>query len=169
VSPAKDGPRDWDRELADIDRLIAAGGGSAPVPAAPAKGKGGVPAAGGGGGPAGPAADRRALLGTWFWFLLATLLGVGLTQWPWPYACGMRLYGYLGAVGLFGVASLASLVLSWRTRSAVVHWLSLGLLGWAAFLGAREVLPRIGYARRVATWECPVAAVAPSRAPARPR
>jgi hypothetical protein len=132
------------------------------------KAKGGVPAAPAAGSRSvGPAADRRALLGTWFWFALAALLGVGLLQWPWPHACGMRLYGYLGAIGLFGVASLASFVRSWRTRSAVVHWLSLGLLGWGVFLGAREILPRIGYAKDVRTWECPV--TPPSAAPTAPQ
>lgn len=159
MSPAKDGPRDWDKELADIDKLIASGGGApAPVPAKAGGRPSAAPVPPGGRGSGGPAVGRHELIGTWLWFLLAVLLGAGLMQWPWPYACGMRLYGYLGAVGLFGVASLASLVRSWRTRSAVVHWLSIGLLGWAAFLGAREVLPRIGYAKQVRTWECPVPA-----------
>jgi len=163
VNPAKDGPRDWEKELADIDRLIASGGGSAPAPV-PAKAGARAPSApAGGGGPVAPAAGRRALLGTWVWFLLAVLLGVGLMQWPYHRECGLHLYGYLGTIGLFGIASLASTVRSWRTRSAVVHWLSIGLLFWSAFLGAREILPRIGYAKRAATWECPVPG--PSQAP----
>jgi hypothetical protein len=157
VSPAKDGPRDWDRELADIDKLIASGAGSvpAPVPAAP-KGRGSAPVApGGGAGMAPAAAGRRERLVTWLWFLLAVLLGAGLSQWPYPKACGLRLYAYLGSVGAFGLASLWSTVWSWRTRKAAVHFLSIGLLFWGAFLALREILPRVGYAKQSAPWECP--------------
>jgi len=167
VSPAKDGPRDWDKELADIDKLIASGASApAPVPAK-AGSRPAAPVAPAGGGGGAPAVGRRALLGTWIWFSLSVLLGAGLLQWPYHRECGLHLYGYLGAIGLFGVASLASAARSWRTRSALVHWLSIGLLFGAAFLGAREVLPRIGYAKRVATWECPVPG--PATTPSQPR
>jgi hypothetical protein len=102
-----------------------------------------------------PMPGRRQTAATWLWFLLALLLGTGLT-WFWPYAraCGNGLYAYLGAIGVFGIASLWSTVWSWRTRAAVVHFLSIALLGWAAFLGTREVLPRTGYAKQELTWRC---------------
>ena len=90
------------------------------------------------------------------WFLLATLLGVGLTfLWPYARSCGTGLYGYLGSVGAFTLASTWSIIWSWRTRRAGVHFLSIVLLGWSVFLGLREVLPRIGYAKHAATWQCP--------------
>lgn len=157
MSAAKDGPRDWDKELADIDKLI---GGDPP----PSGGKLPVRAAGGGQQAPGTVAPgprplapvgRRQTAATWIWFLLALLLGVGLT-WFWPYAktCGNGLYAYLGSIGAFGIASLWSTVWSWRTRAAAVHFLSIALLGWAAFLGAREVLPRTGYAKQELTWRC---------------
>jgi len=155
VSPAKDGPRDWDKELADIDKLIASGAGSAPAPVpAPATGRGSAPAAPGGASGAAPP-GRRALLVTWLWFLLAVLLGAGLTQWPYAKDCGLHLYAYLGSVGAFGFASLWSTAWSWRTRKATVHFLSIGLLFWGTFLAAREILPRIGYAKQSAPWQCP--------------
>jgi hypothetical protein len=155
VSPPKDGPRNWDKELADIDKLIASGAGSAPAPV-PAKGRGSAPAAPAGGGAALAPGGRRALLATWLWFLLAVLLGAGLTQWPYAKDCGLPFYGYLGSVGAFGLASLWSTVWSWRTRSAAVHFLSIGLLFWGTFLAGREILPRIGYAKHSAPWQCPV-------------
>jgi hypothetical protein len=157
VTP-KDGPRDWEKELADIDKLIAAS------PAAPAQ----VPAKAGArpSAAAAPSAGRkeagagfsgrRESIASVVWFLLATLLGVGLTfLWPYARACGAGLYGYLGSTVAFVLASMWSTIWSWRTRRAAVHFLSIVLLSWSAFLGAREVLPRIGYARKVATWECP--------------
>jgi hypothetical protein len=167
VSAGKDGPRDWDKELAEIDKLIASGAADAPPLNAPAKQ---APAGRVTGPPApaaraaAPASDRRARILTWLWFLLAVLLGAGLTQWPYARVCGLPLYGYLGAVGMFGLASIWSTVWSWRTRSAVVHFLSIGLLGWCTFLGAREILPRTGYARRSAAWACPQVAPPPAQA-----
>ena len=150
----KDGPRDWDKELADIDKLLAAG----PAPAQlPAKGKAAPKAPAGEKREAGVGfSGRRESIASVIWFLLATLLGVGLTfLWPYARSCGTGLYGYLGSIGAFGLASTWSIIWSWRTRRAAVHFLSVALLGWSTFLGAREILPRIGYAKKVATWECP--------------
>jgi hypothetical protein len=172
----KEGPRDWDKELAEIDMLMA----SVPAPAPPAA----APTAGGQAvrrseTPAGPsvrpsvgpsAVGRRALLLTWMWFLLAGIFGAALQWWwPWSRVCGLPLYGYLGAIGLFFVASSWSVVQSWRTRSTVPHFLSIPLLFWAAALGATEVLPRIGYARQTGVvWRCPATPVAPPSAPTIP-
>ncbi len=167
MSPAKDGPRDWDKELAEVDKLIAgldAGKGAA-GPAAPAR--------------QGPGASeklahdrageaRRMTVKTWLLFSLAVLLGGALT-WLWPYGrgCGTVLYAFLASTAMFGFMSIWSGIQSWRTRSAVVHSLSVALLFWASFLGAREVLPRVGYAKQAASWRCPArAASPPSPAPA---
>src|SRR5262249_40238461 len=109
-----------------------------------------------------PISERRALLVTWVMFLATTGLGIGLWQWPYARSCGLPLYGYLGAVGTFGIAALWTTFWSWRTRSGLVHFLSIGLMGWAAVLGAREVLPRIGYAKRAATWQCTTPAPTPN-------
>jgi hypothetical protein len=157
MSPPQEGPRDWDKELAQIDKLIAAGGGDIPESRMPAARRAeGAPAGrrAPDAGVASGVSPRRALMVTWVMFLLTTLLGVGLWRWPYAHSCGLGLYGYLGAVGTFGVASLWSTFWSWRTRSGLVHFLSIGLMGWAAVLGAREVLPRIGYAKHPATWQC---------------
>lgn len=156
MSADKGGPRDWDKELADIDKLIAAGPApaQAQVPTAPGKRQTAAPQPAGGGR---PASGRRETWTTWLLFVLAALLGAGLTfLWPYRQDCGMPLYGYLGSIAAFGVASLWSMVWSWRTRAAAVHFLSIGLLFWSAGLAAREVLPRIGYAKTAATWECRV-------------
>jgi len=160
VSP-KDGPRDWDKELADIDKLIASGPSPAPAQV-PAKG-GARPSAAPAAAPRAASGGRRERIASAVWFLLAALMGVGLTfLWPYERTCGLGLYGYVGSIGLFGLASMWSTIWSWRTRSAAVHFLSIALLGWSAFLGAREILPRVGYAKQGANWECGVRRVAPA-------
>jgi hypothetical protein len=68
-------------------------------------------------------------------------------------------------VGGVIAASLWSLVSSWRTRSEFAHFLSIGLLFWGAVLAAREVLPRVGYARETSAWLCPAAPTAPAPPP----
>ena len=153
MSPGKEGPRDWDRELAEIDKLIAAGGAAAPAAPVAAKGKGGgapAPAPR----PGGPPPQRRARIFTWTRLVLALTLGVAMTQWPYTHGCGVPLFAYLAAVAGVIVASIWSTVSSWRTRSSFAHFLSIGLLFWGASLAAREVLPRVGYAKEASTWLC---------------
>ena len=153
MSPAKDGPRDWDKELAQIDKLIAQGPAQAPAPVPAQRGRESAP-------PAAPAAGAGAgrrphtPLTTWLRLLLALLLGAGMTQWPYTHGCGIPLLGYLVAVGTVITASFWSMVSSWRSRSGLAHFLSIGLLFWGTFLGAREVLPRVGYAKQGASWFC---------------
>src|SRR5207245_184490 len=152
VSAQKDGPRDWDKELAQIDKLIAAGKTEAPPVNRPAKaqGPGGAVAAGaeGGGRLAGL---RHTPFFTWVRLLLALGLGIGMTQWPYTHGCGFPLYAYLVGVATVIVASFWTMLSSWRSRSGLAHFLSIGLLFWGTGLAAREILPRIGYARHPAS------------------
>jgi hypothetical protein len=147
------GPRDWDKELAQIDKLIAAG--RAEPPAAPAPAASAPAAARGRAEPeVRPGSRPRAILFTWLRLLLGLLLGVAITQWPYAHGCGVALFGYLVAVAGVIVAGVWSAISSWRTRSALAHALSLALFCWGGVLAAREVLPRVGYARASATWLC---------------
>jgi hypothetical protein len=146
------GPRDWDKELADIDKVIAKGGGAAPggsgPVARPSSGGGGLPVASGG---------RFAVATTWFRVILGLLLAVGISQWPYANACGLNLAMYLGAIATVVVAGLWSSVSSWNRRLGFAHFLSLLVLLWGLTLAARELLPRTGYARELRTWSCPTA------------
>lgn len=147
------GPRDWDKELADIDKVIARGGGastggSGPVARGSASG-GALPA---------PSGGRFAVATTWFRVVLGLLLAIGITQWPYANACGLNLAMYLGAISTVIVAGLWSSVSSWNRRLGFAHFLSLSVLLWGLVLAAREVLPRTGYARESRTWSCPTVA-----------
>jgi len=147
-------PRDWDKELAAIDKVIARGpapgGGAAP---APVERGAGAPARLGG--PAG--GGRFGAITTWLRVLLGLVLAVAITQWPYKTACGFNLAMYLGAIAAVVVAGLWSAVTSWQRRLGLAHLLSLGILGWGLVLGAREILPRTGYAREVRMWTCTTA------------
>jgi hypothetical protein len=143
------GPRDWDKEMADIDKVIAKGGGVPTQGNAPVtRSTSGAAVAGGAGG------GRLAVATTWFRVILGLLLAVAITQWPYANACGLNLAMYLGAIATVIVAGLWSTVSSWNRRLGFAHLLSLGVLLWGLVLGAREVLPRIGYARQVRSWTC---------------
>jgi hypothetical protein len=151
--------RDWDKEMAAIDQVIAKGGY-----VAPSGGNAPVAASSGGGAVAPTAAPmgRRAWMGMWARTLLMLALAAGITVWPWTRFCGFRLYWFLTAVGLLGLTALWVMVVSWRRRSGLSHILALLVLGYAVWLGATEVLPRTGYAKLNRVWACPAPAPQPS-------
>jgi hypothetical protein len=152
-------PRDWDKELADIDQAIEKQG-SAPPPALPAP----VPAQERGRPvpPPAPGVARGSVAMTWFWVVLAVLLAAALPLWPYGKTCGLQLFFYLGAAGLALLAGIAGAVHSWRTRRGVAHLLALLAVVVVGVMGAREVLPRIGYAAESQTWLCPAAPEPPA-------
>jgi hypothetical protein len=176
MSPAKDGPRDWDKELAQIDKLIASGGTEPPpIKGAQAaqgaqgarEGRGAASAASAAGGSR-IAGLRHTPFFTWVRLLLALGLGIGMTQWPYTHGCGLPLYAYLACVGTVIVASFWTMLSSWKSRSGLAHFLSVALLFWGSALGAREILPRIGYSRQSASWVCRASPVQVSPAPTTP-
>ncbi len=150
-------PRDWDRELAGIDRVIAKQGSLPPAPApVPAPG-GRTPV------PAGPAPRRHVAL-TWFWVALAVAMALALLLWPYQRGCGLQLIFYLGAAGITALIALLGALASWSHRRGFAHVLSLLVMLWAGFVVLREALPRIGYAKTSMTWMCETAAgPAPTR------
>ncbi len=148
-------PRDWDKELADIDKLI----GKAPAPTPPSPGgraPGAKPGAlAVGAGPPGPIRQTGGAGGTWLRVGLGIALGAGMTQWPYAHPCGLWLGLYLGAVSAVALTGLWGAVSSWRRRIAAAHFLSLAVLLWGLILVAGVVLPRTGYAAQTLTWLCP--------------
>jgi hypothetical protein len=147
---AKD--RDWDREMREVDRLLAKLP-AADVPPTVRRSDPTVPR------PALPHAHPPAAppgaLGTWIRVLLAVLAGAGMTQWPYTHGCGIWLFTYLGGVGAIIAAGLWSAVASWKARLAFAHVVSMLVIVWGLALAAREVLPRVGYANLEGPWLCP--------------
>jgi hypothetical protein len=150
-------PRDWDKELADIDRAIAKQQGGAPVPAGTSKG---APV------PVATPPQRRFVALAWFWALLAVLLAVALIVWPFDKVCGIRLIFFLGATLLTLLLGGLGAYTSWAHRRGVAFLLSLMVLLLGGIMAAREILPRVGYARHALDWTCPPPApTAPPPAP----
>lgn len=149
-------PRDWDKEMAEIDRLMThapapskgpvAGSGPAALPA---------PRPSAGAAPAQVAGSRRVVMGTWARALAGAVLAGAMTQWPYAHGCGGGLMLYTGATAAVVVAGLWGATAAWRSRLAAAHLLSLVVIGWGAALLAAIILPRIGYAATTLTWFCP--------------
>lgn len=101
------------------------------------------------------------------WVKVAIAVGAaaGLMFWPWPASCGGPLIGFTAATGAVSLLGVWSALGTWRHRLGLAHVASLLVVVWGLALGAREVLPRAGYAvptaERSEGWSCP----APSGAP----
>lgn len=148
-------PRDWDKELAEIDKVMAKA--PAPVPAkVGAGGQAPAPRQSSGPAPAPPASGKSAL-GTWLKVLLGAALGVAMTQWPYAHVCGTGLFLYLGAAGVVVIAGLWGALSSWNRRMGLAHVVSLLVTLWGIGLVSSIALPRMGYinVRPPATWFCP--------------
>lgn len=94
----------------------------------------------------------------WFQLVLAIAAGVGLWFWPWATRCGLNAVAFTSATGAVTLLGLWSAVGSWRHRHGFAHVLSFAVIIWGLVLGAREVLPRMGYAvptlQRPGGWAC---------------
>jgi hypothetical protein len=142
-------PRDWDKELADIDRAIAKQGGppgKAPVPA-------GAP-------------RRRFVALAWFWTVLAIVLVVALLIWPFDRTCGIRLIFFLGAALVALALGVVGSFTSYAHRQGLALLLSLLVIMLSGIMAAREILPRAGYAKQGRDWTCPPPPPVPEPAPA---
>jgi hypothetical protein len=165
---------DWDKELAKIDKQLASISddqllaSSAPARTAPGAAMGATKSL-----PAGRAAMPTAATGTswvaWAKVLIAVGAAAGLMVWPWPARCGLPLVGFTAATGGVALLGLWSAVGTWRHRLGLAHVASLLVTAWGIALGAREVLPRVGYAiptaERAASWSCEGLPPAPATTP----
>ncbi len=155
--------RDWDKEMAEVDRLLkklpyaepslraptpgGAGGEPTVKRAGVTRGSGAHPDLSGSGG---------GRLGTWIRVVLGVLIGVGVAPGVWPYThgCGLRLIFYLTGVGTVIAAGLWSSVSSWKRRLGFAHVIALALIIWGVLLLTGEILPRVS-ANSTALWLCP--------------
>ena len=139
--------RDWDKELAKLDKQLESVSDSQLFPEKP----GARPSQ-----QAQVAADRAA---TSSWpailrLVLSVALGVGILFWPYANRCGVGLSGYLVAVAAVVGSGVWSAVWTWKHRTGRAHALSILLIVWGLILGAQDVLPRIGYAKQSLPWSC---------------
>jgi hypothetical protein len=141
------GNRDWDKELAKIDKQLESVSDAQLFP----EKKGASPAQ------KQQVADTRAATPSWpaiIRLVLSVALGVGVLFWPYANRCGIGLAGYLFVVLAVAGSGVWSAVWTWRHRAARAHILSILLIAWGLMLGAQEILPRIGYAQKTLPWNC---------------
>ena len=143
--------KDWDRELAKIDKQLESVSDEQLFPKSAAKTT--------------PErqeiADkqsRTSTLGVMMRLLLSVALGIGMIFWPYQARCGFGLLAYLFAVAVLIGAGGWSAVWAWRHRAGKAHVLSLLIVVWGTILGAQEILPRLGYAKPTldhpSVWQC---------------
>ena len=142
------GPRDWDKDLAAVDKAIESWKATTPgtSPTAPKQTPVVVAKA---------TEPRKGAMATWLRVLLVLAFAVAVPFWPYPRACGINLFLYMGVITLLVVAGLWGAANSWGRRLGKAHVLSLLTVVWGLALLAAEVLPRIGYAAQHAQWMCP--------------
>jgi hypothetical protein len=159
--------RDWEKELAAIDRQLASvpdealvrnpaavpqrvDPGARPAVAAP---RGGAPAP-----PGVPARRWRSTAGLLVRLLIGLAGVAALAVWPYDVRCGSLLAGYLAVTAAVALAGVWTSVAAWRHRAPLVHLVGLALVVTGGVFAAREVLPRVGYAlptpEHPAIWFC---------------
>ena len=161
--------RDWDKEMAKIDKQLASisdealvgkpvaqTGPAGKAPAAKALPAGRAPVAAL---PSGGTVERETRgWAVYLRLLLSVAAGVALVIWPYDTRCGTGLFGYLGATAIVTASGIWSAVWTWRHRAPRAHTISLLLILWGMVLGTIQVLPRIGYGKpdpqHPATWAC---------------
>jgi hypothetical protein len=144
--------KNWDKELAKIDKQLESMADETLLPSASAttpEAKAEVKAR----------QRRTKTLGVLARLTLSVALGVGMLFWPYEARCGFGLAAYLASVLVVIASGVWSAIWSWRHQSPRAHILSLLILLWGLTLGALEILPRSGYARpdpeRPMSWLCP--------------
>ena len=158
--------RDWDKQMAEIDRLMAKSGPPAPPsqagPPATAPSPSTAPAAARRDAPASAAPrgavamTRGGLLGLWALALMGPLGAASLAIWPYAKGCGTMLAVYLVGVAAVAGAGIWTMRASWVARRGLPHLLGLATLLAALGLAALEILPRVGYAATALTWGCTI-------------
>jgi hypothetical protein len=99
-----------------------------------------------------------ASFGVYFRLTLVMSLAVSLACWPYDVSCGAMLYGYMAAVVMLVIAGIWTATATFTYQMPLRHLLALSIILWALFLGATQVLPRVGYASpapgRATDWTC---------------
>jgi hypothetical protein len=102
----------------------------------------------------GPATEPMKPLAVWACVALGLALAISMLQWPYARSCGWWLFLYLTAVAMVIVAGAWSAWHAWDSRVGAAHVVAIAIVFWGCALTAREVLPRVGYARVSAVWMC---------------
>lgn len=153
------GPRDWDKEMAEIDKIIASG------KSAPASGPPALSAPAREGQPKSNVPDTRSTapivtrgrhkLAVWFRALVGVGGVVALQIWPYGNSCGTMLYLYVLTAFMVTLVGVWTMRASWTHRRGVAHVGGLLVLIAGLIFAAIQILERTGYAAVRLGWTCP--------------
>jgi len=149
-------PRDWDKEMAEIDKLLAKG----PAPATPgttaAPVRDGPPRSSVATAPSSTAVVTRGhhIAGVWVRALLGVAVAAALPFWPYAKSCGTSLYLYLLATFAVIVAGVWTMRYAWTHRRGVAHVAGLLVLLAGLAFAAVEILQRTSLVAVRLTWVC---------------
>lgn len=149
--------RNWDRELAKIDRLMSDDQPAADSKVPAKRNEGGTPAeqkAAPKAAPQGKAAGTGKLPRLWLMAVIGPIGAAALFIWPYGTDCGLPLYVYIvGALAVLG-ASLMTMRAAWQRHHGVAMLIGILTMLVALALMAAVILPRTGYAVVTLPWSC---------------
>jgi hypothetical protein len=150
-------PRDWDKEMAEIDKVIAKAGppaaqSPAASPAREAQPRLSTPAVRS---PGVTVTRRRDTAGVWFRALLGAAGAVALPFWPYGKTCGTMLYVYMIGTAAVIAAGIWAMRGAWIHRRGVAHIAGLLVLIAGVGLAAIEIVHRTAWAAGQLHWICP--------------
>lgn len=154
------GPRDWDKEMAEIDKLLAKdrppatpSAPKAPVPSArEGQPRSSVPVAQSA---TGIVTRGHHIAGVWVRALLGVAAAAALPFWPYAKSCGTMLYLYLLATFAVIVVGIWTMRYAWTHRRGVAHVAGLLVLLAGLTFAAAEILQRTSLVAVHLTWTCP--------------
>jgi len=146
--------KDWDKEMAKLDKQPESISDYALITPATTKGaKAPIEKE-----RAGEVKRTTSTFGVFARLVLVVALGLAMLAWPYSHRCGPGLFAYLFASAIVVIGGGWTAIWTWRHRSAQAHILSLLLIVWGIVLATVEILPRVGYAApsasHPATWMC---------------
>ena len=148
------GPRDWDKELAEIDKVIAGNKNPAPLPATQTRALSAPSAAPPSTGATTLQTRGRDKLAVWARALLGVAAAVALPFWPYGKSCGTMLDLYLLSAIAIAIVGVWTMRASWTHRRGIAHAAGLLVLLAGLSFAAFEIFQRTAYAALRLGWGC---------------
>ena len=140
--------RNWDKEMAEVDKLLSK------LPTKPDESHRPAPGAKGAAGQVVAGSAGSNWLSVWLRVGLGVVFAFAMMQWPYRHACGWPLAFYSIGIVVAVVWGTWGMWLSWRRRQGFAHTLSVATLVTGIVLAVGTVAPRVA-SPPTAEWFCP--------------
>lgn len=151
------GPRDWDKEMAEIDKLLAKGTAPAApsAPALPVRPGEPRPTASLAKSATGIVTRGHHIAGVWVQALLGVAAAAALPFWPYAKSCGTMLYLYLLSTFAVIVVGIWTMRNAWTHRRGVAHIAGLLVMLAGLAFATVEIIQRTNVVGVRLLWACP--------------